>query len=164
MAINERQRKEENGMPAISTAAVIDAHEILHLQQLAYLSEAELYNNYDIEPLKQTISDIEKTFENHLILKYMDNGKIIGSVKAYELNGTCYINKLMVHPDFQNKGIGKKLMLEIESKFDSVRYELFTGSKSARNISFYEKLGYKGFKEERLDREETIFLFMEKTV
>jgi hypothetical protein len=54
---------------------------------LAYLSEAELYGNYDIEPLKQSISDIEKAFEDHLVLKYIDNGKIVGSVKAYETEG-----------------------------------------------------------------------------
>jgi hypothetical protein len=53
-------------------------------------------------------------------------------------------------------------MKEIEQLFTDCRYEFFTGSKSTKNISFYEKLGYKGFKEQKLDREETIFLFMEK--
>jgi ribosomal protein S18 acetylase RimI-like enzyme len=149
-------------MESIIRATVLDASEILSLQKLAYLSEAELYGNYDIEPLKQSVSDIEKAFEDHLVLKYVDNRKIVGSVKAYETEGTCYIGKLMVHPDFQNRGIGKKLMKEIEQLFADCRYELFTGSKSTKNISFYEKLGYKGFKEQKLDREETIFLFMEK--
>jgi ribosomal protein S18 acetylase RimI-like enzyme len=149
-------------MESITKATVLDASEILSLQKLAYVSEAELYGNYDIEPLKQSVSDIEKTFNDHLVLKYVDNGKIVGSVKAYETEGTCYIGKLMVHPDFQNRGIGKKLMREVERLFPECRYDLFTGSKSTKNISFYEKLGYKGYKKQKLDREETVFLFMEK--
>lgn len=149
-------------MKSIIRATVLDASEILSLQKLAYLSEAELYGNYDIEPLKQSIRDIEKAFEDHLVLKYIYNGTIVGSVKAYETEGTCYIGKLMVRPDFQNRGIGKNLMKEVEQLFTGCRYELFTGSKSTKNISFYEKLGYKGYKKQKLDREETIFLFMEK--
>ncbi|MDR7074417.1 GNAT family N-acetyltransferase [Fictibacillus barbaricus] len=149
-------------MERILKAEVSDASEILSLQKLAYLSEAELYGNYEIEPLKQTVQDIEKAFETNFILKCVDNGMIVGSVKAYEKDGTCYIGKLMVHPDYQNKGIGKKLMNEIERKYEHVRYELFTGSKSIKNITFYERLGYKGFSEKKLDREETIFIFMEK--
>jgi ribosomal protein S18 acetylase RimI-like enzyme len=149
-------------MESITKATVLDASEILSLQKLAYVSEAELYGNYDIEPLKQSVSDIEKAFEDNLVLKYVDKGKIVGSVKAYETEGTCYIGKLMVHPDFQKRGIGKKLMKEVEQLFADCRYELFTGSKSTKNISFYEKLGYKGYKKQKLDREETIFLFIEK--
>ncbi|WP_198936769.1 GNAT family N-acetyltransferase [Domibacillus epiphyticus] len=33
-------------------------------------------------------------------------GKIIGSVRAYEKEGICYIGKLMVQPAYQNKGLG----------------------------------------------------------
>ncbi len=72
---------------------------------------------------------------------------IIGSVRANDQDGTCYIGKLIVHPNHQNKGIGKMLMNAIEGLFQKSRYELFTGSKSEKNIALYEKLGYKAFKE-----------------
>ena len=32
-------------------------------------------------------------------------------------NRVCHIGKLIVHPDFQNKGIGRELMTEIERLF-----------------------------------------------
>ncbi|MDM5317391.1 GNAT family N-acetyltransferase [Fictibacillus sp. b24] len=149
-------------MESITKANVSDAPEIHSLQRLAYISEAELYDNFEIEPLKQSVGDVEKAFEHNIVLKYIYHGKIVGSVRAYENEGICYIGRLMVHPDFQNRGIGKKLMKEVELMFAHCRYELFTGSKSVKNISFYEKLGYKGFKTQKLDREETVFLFMEK--
>lgn len=150
-------------MGKIIEAKIGDAVKILSLQKLAYRSEAELYGDFNIEPLKQTVSDVEKAFEDYLILNYIEDGELVGSVRAYQEDETCYIGKLMVHPDFQNKGIGKALMNEIERQFNVERFELFTGSKSEKNISFYEKLGYAGYKTEKLEREETIFIFMEKS-
>jgi ribosomal protein S18 acetylase RimI-like enzyme len=149
-------------MGKIIAAKIGDAEKILSIQKLAYRSEAELYGDFNIEPLKQTVNDVEKAFEDYLILKYIEDGELVGSVRAFQKDGTCHIGKLMVHPDFQNKGIGKALMKEIESRFNTERFELFTGSKSEKNIRFYEKLGYPGFKTEKLEREETLFIFMEK--
>ncbi|MFJ5760786.1 GNAT family N-acetyltransferase [Neobacillus sp. NPDC093182] len=150
-------------MNNIVTAKVEDSAEILSLQKLAYVSQAELAGDYSIQPLTQTLAELEKEFENNLILIYMHDGNIIGSVRGYERDGTCHISKLMVHPEFQNRGIGKELMRKIESMFIDVRFELFTGSQSTKNISFYEKLGYRGYKKGKLDREETVFIFMEKS-
>jgi len=76
-----------------------DLQIILELQFLAYQSEAELLNNYEIPPLKQTISEIRKEYEKGVILKAVDAcDKIIGSVRAYREYGTTYIGKLIVHP------------------------------------------------------------------
>lgn len=53
-------------MNKIERATVRDAAEILSLQKIAYISEAEIYENHDIEPLKQNLEDIEKAFESHI--------------------------------------------------------------------------------------------------
>lgn len=131
----------------IERASVFDAEEILLLQKLAYRSEAEIYNDFSIEPLVQSLEQLQRQYENHIILKAVIDETIIGSVRANDQDGTCYIGKLIVHPNHQNKGIGKMLMNAIEGLFLKSRYELFTGSKSAKNIALYEKLGYKSFKE-----------------
>ena len=90
-----------------------------------------------------------------------ENGEIIGSVRAYQDTGTVYIGKLMVHPDMQNKGIGTRLLLEIENVYPNQRFELFTSTRSIRNIKLYEKLGYETFKEERVSKE-LQFVYMQK--
>jgi len=129
-----------------------DLEEILQLQKLAYKSEAELYNDFNIPPLVQTLKEVEEEFENHVFLKVVENEKIIGSVRALLIElKTCYIGKLIVHPDFQNQGIGTNLMMEIENIFNGCeRFELITGHKSTKNLKLYEKLGYKEFKTEKL--------------
>ena len=139
-----------------------DLSEILDLQYLAYQSEARLFDNEDIPPLKQTLSDVENEYQRGIILKALDeDGVIIGSVRAFCDNGTVYIGKLMVHPSKQGQGIGTQLLLEMEKQYLKQRYELFTSSRSEKNIVLYKKLGYKVFKEEQLT-EELRFVYMEK--
>ena len=116
----------------------------------------------DIPPLKQTLGEVYDDFNKGVILKAIDeNGVIIGSVRAYQDTGTVYIGKLMVHPDMQNKGIGTRLLLEIENVYPNQRFELFTSTRSIRNIKLYEKLGYETFKEERVSKE-LQFVYMQK--
>jgi len=148
----------------INKAETKDAVEILKLQKLAYQSEAKLYNNFDIPPLKQTIDEIKKQFESHLFLKAVCEGRIIGTVRAYEDNGICYVGRLAVHPDYQNKGIGTALMNEIERGFESKRFELFVGTKSSKNIHLYKKLGYTIYKTDRYECGDIEIFYMEKVI
>ena len=146
----------------IKKAQKEDLEKILELQYLAYQSEAKLFGSMDIPPLKQTIEEVCDEFEKGTFLKAIDeNGVIIGSVRAYEEDGTVYIGKLMVHPKMQKQGIGTKLLLAMENEFPNCRYELFTGTKSISNIRLYEKLGYQIFKEEAVS-DELQFVYLGK--
>ena len=146
----------------IKKAQKEDLEEILKLQYLAYQSEARLFDNMDIPPLKQTIEEIYEEFQKGVILKVVDDGGvIIGSVRAYRDGRTVYIGKLIVHPSKQGQGIGTQLLFEMEKQYPHKRYELFTSTKSERNIALYQKLGYKIFDEEQVT-EELRFVYMEK--
>lgn len=147
---------------SIERATIEDAQEILALQKLAYTSEAEVYNDFTISPLHQTLEEIEAEFVDLRFFKFCSDGRIAGSVRVYVKDGTCYIGKLIVHPKCQNQGIGTKLLEEIENVFDNVaRYELFTGHKNRKNLHLYEKNGYRIFKRQKVTDNLTI-VFMEK--
>ncbi|WP_186668162.1 GNAT family N-acetyltransferase [Sporosarcina sp. BP05] len=143
-------------------AILEDAQSILDIQKVAYLSEAEAYNNYQIAPLLETLDETRKDFGEKTVLKAVLNGKIVGSVRGYEEKGTCYVQRLMVHPDHQKKGIGKSLMLELEEYFPTCdRFDLYTGALSTGNIRLYKSLGYEQYKIEMI-RENIEFAFLEK--
>ncbi len=147
---------------SIALATTDDAAEILALQKLAYQSEAEINDDWIIPPLTQTLPEIVSEFEAKVFLKAMCEGKIIGSVRASIDSGTCQIGRLIVHPDYQGRGIGSLLMASIEKAFsDAERFELFTGTKSSNNIRFYRKLGYQEYREENLSPKVRL-VFMEK--
>jgi GNAT superfamily N-acetyltransferase len=156
----------------IEQATVEDAQEILALQKLAYMSEAEIYGVYTIPPLTQTLEEMRGDFERRLFLKVTGEGRIVGSVRAHmdagsssvgsPSGGTCFIGRLIVHPDFQNQGIGTRLLCEIERCFGQTgRYELFTGYRSERNLYLYRKQGYEMFKSEKITDALTL-VFLEK--
>jgi epoxyqueuosine reductase len=137
--------------PSVDIAVKGDFEEILNLQKLAFQSSALIYNDYGIPPLTQTMEEFQKEAKRTVILKIIEDRKIVGSVRAFEKDGTCYIGKVIVHPDYENKGLGKKLMYAIEKCFEGTRYELFTGHLNEKNLAFYEKLGYKRFKTEMIN-------------
>ncbi|MCL2258361.1 MAG: GNAT family N-acetyltransferase [Cystobacterineae bacterium] len=148
--------------PYITLAQTEDMEEILKLQHLAYQSEALLHNDFTIQPLRQTLDEAIAECSKSLVLKAVLNGEIIGSVRAYEKSGTAYIGKLMVHPNCQGKGLGRRLLAAIEQTFANRRYELFTSCKSDRNLHLYETAGYVRFMEET-DAAGIAFAYLEKT-
>jgi GNAT superfamily N-acetyltransferase len=148
----------------ITRAAAADAAEILALQKLAYQSEAAIYQDYGIPPLTQTLPEIKAEFLRRHFLKAVAAGRIVGSVRAHLDQGTCCLGRLIVHPAYQNQGLGTKLMAEIEACFpEARRYELFTGHRSARNLYLYQKLGYRPVRSEKVSEKLTM-VFLEKSI
>ncbi len=148
----------------IIIANIENAEQILSLQKLAYQSEAAIYQDFSIPPLRQTIEEIKREFGTQTFLKAIDEeGDIIGSVRAYSDSDSCFIGRLIVHPEWQGKGVGTKLMNAIEDHFFvAQRYELFTGTKSVGNIRLYKRLEYKPFKKQVVN-EFLSLIYMEKS-
>ncbi|MCL2145773.1 MAG: GNAT family N-acetyltransferase [Methanomassiliicoccaceae archaeon] len=140
----------------INRADRSDLREILDLQKLAFHETAVLYGLFDIHPLTQTMEELIEESESGVILKAVQNGAIVGSVRGRLEREGCYIGRLIVHPDCRNRGIGRRLMTAIEREFDVGVFELMTGHLDYKNISLYEKLGYEIFERER--RSEGLFL------
>ena len=59
----------------ISEAFVEDAAVILALQQVAYQSEAKIYNDFRIPPLTQTLEELKNDFANAVFLKAEIQGR-----------------------------------------------------------------------------------------
>ena len=146
----------------ISKAGLEDLEKILELQYLAYQSEAALFGTMDIPPLKQTLEEVEQEYREGLILKMVSaEDVLIGSVRAREEGETVYIGKLMVHPKYRGQGLGTRLLQEIERQLPGKRYELFTSTRSGKNIQMYKKNGYQIFRQKEIN-ESLVFVYMEK--
>ncbi|NWL86759.1 hypothetical protein DMN77_03995 [Paenibacillus sp. 79R4] len=74
------------------------------------------------------------------------------------------IGKLIVKPQYQNQGIGQRLMQAIVEAHGHVkRMEQFTGFKSTRNLALYHQLGYRIYKQEEVNEDLTM-VYMYKEV
>ena len=145
---------------SISCAGIADMAAILALQKLAYRSEAAIYGDFTIPPRTQTLEEITADCARQVFLKATLDGQIIGSVCGHIEGATCYVGRLIVHPLHQNQGLGTRLLREIEATFaEAERYELFTGSRSERNLHLYGKLGYRPCRRKQLSAAvELVFL------
>ena len=137
--------------------------EILALQRLAFQENAARYNDDNIPPLLQTLEELLDEAKTHVILKAFNECGIIGSVRICRHDGYCYIGRLIVHPDHQNRGLGSRLLSAAESVFDTPRYELTTGHLDEKNIALYTKSGYRTGRKEKIS-DNLYFIHMEKMV
>ena len=157
MSGNER----ELPMIEILRAQLEDLETILRLQYTAYQSEALIHNDFTIQPLTQTLDETVEEYHKCVVLKAVQNGEIIGSVRAHAEGNTAHIGKLMVHPDHQGKGLGRQLLTAVEREFPDKKYELFTSCKSDRNLHLYETSGYVRFREQT-DKAGIKFVYFQK--
>ena len=143
----------------ICEAKVEDAPIVLQIQKEAYISEAELHNDFNIPPLTQSLAELESEFNNKCILKVVLNDQIVGSGQV-KLNGsTSHIGRMAVKSNFKGQGIGSKLLSALEQFYpEANRVELFTGINSQANLSMYERRGYQRIKEETLGKTTVVFL------
>lgn len=130
-------------MLAFTTATITDAEQILALQRRAYASEARLYNDWTIPPLMQTLESMCEDIRSIAVIKAMEDGALVGSVRGRLSEGTCLVGRLIVEPAHQGRGIGGALLKAIEHAFpQAAAFELFTGLQSERNIRLYQRNGY----------------------
>ncbi|MFF3245991.1 GNAT family N-acetyltransferase [Streptomyces sp. NPDC002870] len=131
----------------ISAARAQDAEHILKLQYLCYQTEAELYGDYGIEPLTQSLDDLRAEIaQGHALVARLGD-EVVASVRGrVDEGGTARIAKLIVHPRMQRHGLGGRLLDAIEKRFagepGAKRFQLFTGHRSESNLRLYRSRGY----------------------
>lgn len=147
----------------ISLASFSDLPEILALQRLAFQTEAEILRDWTIQPLTETLEEIQREFEKGPVLKACNEktGQIVGSIRGQVKDGTLFFAKLVVHPDFRRQGIGRALLSELEKMLPHQRAELFTRADNLGNVRLYESLGFRKVRTVK-ETEKLSFVFFEK--
>ncbi|MGW2180814.1 GNAT family N-acetyltransferase [Streptomyces sp. NPDC001732] len=131
----------------ISAATEQDAEQILKLQYLSFQGEAELYGNYRIDPLTQTLDSMRTEIATNLVFVARLGDEIVGSVRgALGGDGAGEIGRLCVHPRLQGHGLGARLLGAVESGLaaerSATRFRLHTGHRSEGNLRLYRRAGY----------------------
>ncbi|MEI5099586.1 GNAT family N-acetyltransferase [Streptomyces sp. PmtG] len=156
------------GMSVTISAAAADdqdaAEQILKLQYLCYQSEAELYGDYSMEPLTQTLGSLKEELAAGSVLVARLGEEVVASVRgSVDASGTARVGKLIVHPRMQRHGLGGRLLDAIERRLREGaairRFELFTGHRSETNLQLYRKHGYQPVSTRRVDDRLTLVTF-----
>ncbi|MFX4294757.1 GNAT family N-acetyltransferase [Streptomyces bohaiensis] len=132
----------------IGTAAESDTEHVLKLQYLCYQTEAELYNDYGLEPLTQTLEELRAEMAAGPVLVARLGNEVVGAVRGrIEADGAATIGTLMVHPRMRRHGLGRRLLAAMEELLagqsaTADRFRLRTGHRSEGNLRLYRRLGY----------------------
>lgn len=126
----------------ITRACQEDASELIEARNKSFYDDYVKFGDcpgYHI-PLEDMIDKIRDFF----VFKILHEGKIIGDISVNKLGeGYYWIGCLEIIPEYQNKGLGSKVLGYIDAEFpDAKRWGLDTPVQNERNCRFYEKMGF----------------------
>jgi ribosomal protein S18 acetylase RimI-like enzyme len=130
-------------------ATAADADAIRGLTRQAYAKWVPLIGR---EPKPMTANYNEAVGKHRFDLLYVD-GTLAALIETIREADHLLVENVAVSPDFQGRGLGRKLMahaevLARELGFDTIR--LYTNQRFAENVALYRRLGY------QVDREEVV--------
>ena len=125
-----------------------DVDFIVKLKELCFKWYIEIIYGWDINIQKEkTIHELDRHINDMKIIM-LDN-KDIGVTTFYEDDDTYVVGLIIIHPNYQNKGIATSIIKDYinKAKKDNKRIIIKTYKKNpARNL--YERLGFKIYKED----------------
>jgi GNAT superfamily N-acetyltransferase len=122
-----------------------DCPELLVLQRCCWVQEAILNDTLDIPALHETLEDVRDWAKTWSVWVVRHEHRLAGAVRA-RLDGDRWeLGRLMVAPDLAGRGLGRRLLehAEAHAPAEARRFALFTGARSARNITLYQRAGYR---------------------
>lgn len=114
-------------------------------KQIPLTELLDLYNSvgwyaYTTEP-----DTLKRAVEQSLVVHTLwDQTKLVALIRAVGDGETIlYIQDLLVHPDYQRRGHGKRLLEELIAVYPHVRQKMLLTDDSTKTQHFYEAVGFK---------------------
>lgn len=112
-----------------------------NIDQESYDRVVELLVEYNLSKTQQFKNEINKPIE---IIVRNNNGEIIGGLYGRSIWGTLEIKTFVVKTENRNKGIGRKLIIEVEKEAKNRNCRFISlDTFSFQAPEFYEKFGFK---------------------
>jgi ribosomal protein S18 acetylase RimI-like enzyme len=145
----------------IDISNIKNAEDVLNMQLLSYMVEAQIIGCYEIPPLKDTVTTLQQCGET--FFGYYDHEKLCGVISIKINNDEVDIHRLIVHPNHFRKGIAQLLLNFMESMREVKTIKVATGSKNTPAVNFYKKNGFEKIKDVTVN-EQLSLTFFEKII
>jgi GNAT superfamily N-acetyltransferase len=136
------------GIDSADVAPVVaeDMPELLVLQRCCWVEVAIANETLHIPALHEDLADLHAWAATWQAWRVRHDRRLIGAVRARLVGGEIWeIGRLMVAPDWAGRGLGRWLLAyaEAQAPGEASSYALITAPASTRNISTYERAGYR---------------------
>jgi GrpB-like predicted nucleotidyltransferase (UPF0157 family)/GNAT superfamily N-acetyltransferase len=143
----------------IERASEDDAIEIIKARNKSFYND--FINFGECPGYNIPLEDMKKRIQNAIIYKVSVDGKIIGDISIYMREDEYYwIGCLEIIPEYQNTGIGTKVIKYVEEKHpEAKRWGLETPVQNYVNCCFYEKMGFVKIDDKKQSEKITLRLY-----
>lgn len=111
------------------------------------ISDAEILSLYDSVGWKAYTNSPDLLFQaikssSFVVSAWDEDGKLTGLARTISDDATiCYLQDILVHPDFQRTGIGHALFEQVKARYHHVRQTVLITDDDPRQRAFYESMG-----------------------
>lgn len=118
----------------------------LPLDQLVDLYNSVGWLAYTTDEQKPKLQ--EAILNSTYVVTMRSGGKLVGLARCISDDvSICYLQDILIHPDHQRHGIGRRLLSNCLERFAHVRMQVLLTDDEERQKKFYESLGYKNTKD-----------------
>jgi ribosomal protein S18 acetylase RimI-like enzyme len=119
------------------------ATNILDVQMPAYRVEASIIGFDEIPPLSDTIDTLQMSKET--FYGYYEMDVLVGVIGIQLFEQMLDIHRLVVHPDYFRRGIGRELLAFVVKEFENqvTQIQVHTGTKNYPAKNLYNRFGFK---------------------
>ncbi|MGN6125290.1 MAG: GNAT family N-acetyltransferase [Humibacter sp.] len=133
----------------IVSAVDADAAELSVLTRACWVQEAIVNETFEIPALRESLDQVRADLETWDTYVVRDGARRVASVRGRLVDGgdgrpAWEIGRLMVAPDRQGSGLGRRLLGHIQAvaPANAQSFSLFTGARSIRNQQIYQAAGF----------------------
>ncbi|MFS0597523.1 GNAT family N-acetyltransferase [Peribacillus frigoritolerans] len=128
----------------IKRTSLTEVDMLLAIQKEVFAEDYALYEDHDSTPVNETEAKLIENIERFFHYTILSDNAIIGAIDIRPLDeNRLRLSKFFLRNEFQNKGLGSKIIKLMESEFPLIKdWSLYTPYLNKRNHHFYEKLGY----------------------
>ncbi|WP_064091264.1 GNAT family N-acetyltransferase [Rossellomorea aquimaris] len=121
-----------------------DINTLISIQKEVFAEDYAIYEDHDSTPVNDTPEKLMENMERYIHFTIWMGKQVIGGIDIRPLDEKrMRLSKLFLSTEYQNKGLGSKIIKRIESEFPSIKdWSLYTPYLNKRNQHFYEKRGY----------------------
>lgn len=131
----------------ITPAVPADAPELLVLQRACFVREIAAHGNDQFPALTEELPDVVDGLSTWRTLIARAGGRLVGAARGRMLDDgvTWEIGRVMVAPDLVGRGLGRRLLEEVESiaPREATAYRLLVAGGAQRTQRLYKKAGYR---------------------
>src|SRR5712691_2735699 len=97
------------------------------------------------KPPGPMLDDYAEIIRQHTVFVLTDEEKVVGVLVLIKQEQSILLDNVAVHPDYQGRGFGRKLLAFAEEearRWEFAAITLYTNEQMTENLELYKKLGY----------------------